>query len=176
MDENPYRSPDSIADAQEAAPKQVVLSGRANTNRFLAANMDHAFAVVLFLAVGMNSAELLGNIGAGAAALSTYFCYYFLSEWLLGGTPGKLFFGLVVRQMNGERCRVHQIGIRTLMRFLEVNPVLLGAIPAGIAIWCTDRGQRIGDILAGTVVVQGYDLPGTKSAGREIRIVKSGRR
>jgi uncharacterized RDD family membrane protein YckC len=176
MDENPYRSPEPIVDAHQEAPKQVVLSGRVNTNRFLAANIDHMFAVVLFFAVGMNSAELLGNIGAGAAALSTYVCYYFLSEWLIGSTPGKLLFGLVVRQLNGDRCRAHQIGIRTLLRFLEVNPLLLGAIPAAIAVWCTERGQRIGDILAGTVVVQGYDLPGTKSSQRSIRIVSSASR
>jgi uncharacterized RDD family membrane protein YckC len=178
VDENPYRSPDSVADAEQAAqddaPKQVVLRGRVNTSRFLAANIDHAFAVVLFLAVGMNSAELLGNIGAGIVALSTYVCYYFLSEWLIGSTPGKLLFGLVVRQINGP-CQAHQIGIRTLLRFVEVNPLLLGAIPAGIAVWCTQRGQRIGDILAGTVVVQAYDLPGAKASGRMIRIVKSAR-
>ena len=176
MDENPYRSPDSIADSVELPPKQVVLSGRVNTSRFLAANIDHGFTVVLFLAVGMNSVGLLGNLGAGAAAIAAYFCYYFLSEWLIGGTPGKLLFGLVVRQTNGESCRAHQIGIRTLLRFVEVNPLLLGAIPAGIAVWCTKRGQRIGDILAGTVVVQGYDLPGMKSVGPTIRIVKTAKR
>jgi uncharacterized RDD family membrane protein YckC len=174
MDDNPYCSPVhavETADVSEGKPKRVVLRGRVNTSRFLAANMDHAFAVVLFLAVGMNSDELLGNLGAGAAALSTYVCYYFLSEWLLGGTPGKLFFGLVVRQINGEPCRAHQIGIRTLLRFVEVNPFLLGALPAGIAIWSTQRGQRIGDLLAGTVVVQRYDLPGTTDPIRTVRIV-----
>jgi uncharacterized RDD family membrane protein YckC len=176
MDENPYRSPDSLADVQEAPPKKEVLSGRVNTSRFLAANIDHAFAVVLFLAVGMNSVELLGNLGACAAAIAAYFNYYFLPEWLIGSTPGKLLFGLVVRQANGKACRAHQIGIRTLLRFVEVNPLLLGAIPAGIAVWCTKRGQRIGDILAGTVVVQGFDLPGNKPAGRKIRIVKSATR
>ena len=176
MDENPYRSPvhsDEQGETADPRSKRVVLSGRVNTPRFLAANMDHAFAVVLFLAVGMNSAELLGNLGAGAAALSTYVCYYFLSEWLLGGTPGKLFFGLVVRQTSGAPCTARQIGIRTLLRFLEVNPLLFGALPAAIAVWWTKRGQRIGDILAGTVVVQRYDLPGTTETGRTIRIVTS---
>ena len=176
MDENPYRASVATVDEGESGegrPSRVVLSGRVNTSRFLAANMDHTFAVVLFLAVGMNSVELLGDLGAGAAALSTYVCYYFLSEWLLGGTPGKLFFGLVVRQISGEACTASQIGIRTLLRFLEVNPLLFGALPAGIAVWWTKRGQRIGDILAGTVVVQRYDLPGTTEPGRTIRIVTS---
>jgi uncharacterized RDD family membrane protein YckC len=39
------------------------------------------------------------------------------------------------------------------MRVIEVNPVLLGALPAGIAIISSDLKQRMGDSLAGTLVV-----------------------
>ena len=39
------------------------------------------------------------------------------------------------------------------MRLLEVNPLLFGGLPAGIAILTSERKQRIGDMLAGTVVV-----------------------
>jgi hypothetical protein len=42
--------------------------------------MDSAFAVVIFLAVGMNVAARLGNVGAGIVAISCYVAYYFLSE------------------------------------------------------------------------------------------------
>jgi uncharacterized RDD family membrane protein YckC len=40
-----------------------------------------------------------------------------------------------------------------LLRILEVNPLLIGALPASIAILSSKRRQRIGDMLAGTVVV-----------------------
>jgi len=48
--------------------------------------------------------------------------------------------------------------IRTLARLLEANPILLGGIPAGIAIFSSPRKQRIGDSLAGTVVVSRQDI------------------
>ena len=178
-DENPYRASLAAVDWEavpEPDPASSGLIGRVNTSRFLAANMDHAFAVVLFLVVGMNSANLLGNIGAGLTAISSYVGYYLFSEGLLGGTPGKLFFGLVVRQISGDRCTWAQIAIRTLLRFVEVNPLLFGALPAGIAVWSTKRRQRIGDWLAGTVVVQRTDLPGSEFSGPSIRITSNASR
>jgi uncharacterized RDD family membrane protein YckC len=39
------------------------------------------------------------------------------------------------------------------LRIIEVNPLLFGGIPAGIAVILSRRKQRIGDLLAGTVVV-----------------------
>jgi uncharacterized RDD family membrane protein YckC len=39
------------------------------------------------------------------------------------------------------------------LRIIEVNPLLLGGIPAGIVVISTSRKQRIGDLLAGTIVV-----------------------
>jgi uncharacterized RDD family membrane protein YckC len=47
--------------------------------------------------------------------------------------------------------------VRTLARLVEVNPLLLGALPAGIAILSSSRRQRIGDWLANTVVVRRDD-------------------
>jgi uncharacterized RDD family membrane protein YckC len=58
-----------------------------------------------------------------------------------------------VRRLSGERCNFEGAVIRTLLRVIEVNPLLLGAIPAGITVMSTERKQRIGDIVAKTVVV-----------------------
>ena len=49
-------------------------------------------------------------------------------------------------------CRAWQIAVRTGLRLFEVNPLLLGALPAGVAILASSRRQRLGDWLAGTVV------------------------
>jgi uncharacterized RDD family membrane protein YckC len=36
---------------------------------------------------------------------------------------------------------------------VEANPLLLGGLPAGIAILASERNQRLGDLAAGTLVV-----------------------
>lgn len=121
--------------------------------------MDHGFAVVLFFVTAMTLADDRPvQVLPGAAALGNYLGYYFFSEWLLGATPGKFFCGLRVRQLSGKRCTAGQIAIRTALRLLEVNPVLLGALPAGVSILFTKRRQRLGDLAAGTIVVRRNDV------------------
>jgi len=156
MDQNPYLTSVSV-ETPTPDPKSIVMVGRAGTGRFLAAQIDEAFGVVLFLAVGMNLAASVGNITAGAAALATYLGSYFLPEWLFGATIGKAIFSLRVRQVSGKPCTARQIAVRTLTRLVEVNPLLLGALPAGVAILWSSRRQRIGDWLANTVVVRRDD-------------------
>ncbi|MCP3963087.1 MAG: hypothetical protein GY719_35050 [bacterium] len=43
--------------------------------------------------------------------------------------------------------------MRTLLRVFEVNPLLFGSLPAGLLVAFTKKHQRLGDSLAGTVVV-----------------------
>jgi uncharacterized RDD family membrane protein YckC len=138
-------------------------------DRFLAAQIDHTFSIVVFLAVAMNSAEAVGEIGAGAASLGAYLGYFFLPEWLLGATIGKSLFSLRVRQLSGAPCNARQAAIRTVLRFLEVNPLFLGALPAGLAILWTKRRQRLGDLIAGTIVVRKSEVARSNAAA--VRIV-----
>jgi uncharacterized RDD family membrane protein YckC len=159
---NPYQSPNELEASSDradpavaVAPKTVIRRGSSGVPRFLAAQLDHGFAVVLFFVTAMTIADDRPfQVLPGVAALGNYLGYYFISEWLLGATPGKYFLGLRVRQLSGEPCTASQIAVRTVWRILEVNPVLLGALPAGISIFSTSRRQRIGDIFAGTVVVR----------------------
>ncbi len=88
------------------------------------------------------------------AVIAVWFAYFFLSEWLLSATPGKLLAGLTVKTIDGGRINSRQAGIRTLLRIVEVNPFIVGALPAAICVLVTQRRQRIGDVLAGTVVVR----------------------
>jgi uncharacterized RDD family membrane protein YckC len=83
----------------------------------------------------------------------TYLAYFFLMEALWSRTVGKLFQGLVIRKLDGTRCDWKAALIRSALRILEVNPLLLGGLPAGLVIIASERKQRIGDILAGTLVV-----------------------
>jgi uncharacterized RDD family membrane protein YckC len=58
-----------------------------------------------------------------------------------------------VRTIDGEQCDFSAAALRTILRIIEVNPLLFGAIPAAITIISTRRRQRLGDMLAETVVV-----------------------
>ena len=73
--------------------------------------------------------------------------------WEILPTFGKYFQGLIVRKLNGQRCDWKAACIRGVLRVIEVNPLLLGGIPAGLVVIATDQKQRLGDLLAGTVVV-----------------------
>lgn len=86
-------------------------------------------------------------------AVVTYFGYFLVFESVFCTTPAKFMNGLVIRDFSGGRCSFRQTLIRTLFRLLEVNPVLLGFLPAAASIIWSRHKQRFGDKVAGTVVV-----------------------
>jgi uncharacterized RDD family membrane protein YckC len=89
----------------------------------------------------------------GPLVIVVWFGYYLALEGLLGRTFGKLLTGLVVVQMNGSRITWKQASIRTAFRIIEVNPILLGALPAALCAVFSKNRQRFGDRVAGTLVV-----------------------
>jgi len=132
--------------------KESELIGCSSLDRFFAAIVDNLLAVVIAFVVALKLAAF-DSVAAYVAAAFCYFGYYFLSEVLLGNTFGKWSSGLRVRTVSGGKCTRSQMSIRSLLRVVETNPVLFGGIPAGIAILLSPRRQRIGDRIAGTVVV-----------------------
>src|SRR6266550_4805756 len=132
------------------------LIGDASKARIIAFIIDNLLACLIsVLTVGLVHTEnwILGS----TVVCLTYLSYFFIFEALWSRTPGKFIQGLVVRNIDGSRCSLKAHLIRTLARLLEANPILLGGIPAGIAIFSSTRKQRIGDSLAGTVVVSLQD-------------------
>lgn len=85
--------------------------------------------------------------------VGSYLGYFLLFESVFCTTPGKFMNGLVVRDFNGGPCSFRQTVVRTLFRILEVNPALLGFLPAAARILWSRNKQRFGDKVAGTVVV-----------------------
>jgi len=79
------------------------------------------------------------------------FLYFVLFEGAFGTTLGKLLgsspWQLAVVRKDGARCGLGRAAIRAFLLPFEAN--LLGAI----VIWATAGNQRIGDLLAGTLVV-----------------------
>jgi uncharacterized RDD family membrane protein YckC len=93
--------------------------------------------------------------------LALAFSYFIVGEWRWGRTPGKLLTGTVVVTEKGTHPSLGQVLIRTIFRLLEVNPFLMGGIPAGIVAALSKKKQRIGDMVAGTYVICARDLPKT---------------
>ncbi|MCM3872373.1 MAG: RDD family protein [Pyrinomonadaceae bacterium] len=130
----------------------MTVIGDASKARLIAVFIDHliGFGVMLFVvALVPESLPVLKAI----LFFLVYLGYFLVLEALWSRTIGKYFQGLMVRKVDGSRCDWKAALIRTSLRILEVNPLLLGGIPAGIAVIASSRKQRIGDLLAGTVVV-----------------------
>ncbi len=98
--------------------------------------------------------ELLGLIltGIGTILFVAYFIYF---EAEYGQTVGKMMMDIVVVTEAGDPIGYREALIRTLLRAIDVLPMfyILGLI----VMYLTDRQQRIGDILASTVVLEVKD-------------------
>lgn len=75
------------------------------------------------------------------------FAYRWLFSGIFGSTPGKLLFGLVVGRTNAGRAGLGRTFVRELL--LPLDLVVIGFLLAAIL----PKRQRIGDLIAGTVVV-----------------------
>jgi uncharacterized RDD family membrane protein YckC len=127
--------------------------GEAGMPRLVAAVVDNAIILILpFVVIAVaspaDSTVFLGILCVG------WLGYFFICEAIWSRTPGKLMFGLVVRKLDGSSCDVKAAFLRTIARLFEVNPFLLGGLPAGLIILSSSRKQRLGDQLAGTLVVK----------------------
>jgi uncharacterized RDD family membrane protein YckC len=142
------------------------LVGISRSVRYWAAFFDQALAMICFFVLGSiagryfpSSRNSTIDVAMGVSVFFLYFGYFFVWEALFSATPGKMWYGLSVRHLDGTKCSVTAAFLRTMTRFIEVNPIMLGALPAIISIHCTERKQRIGDLLAGTVVVHRRSIP-----------------
>jgi uncharacterized RDD family membrane protein YckC len=95
--------------------------------------------------------RLLGAAVALGIATLILLPYFILGEALLGLTLGKAAAGIRVRSKEGGGISGRAAFIRNLIRPFEALTLYL---ISALAILVTKRGQRIGDLLAGTVVVK----------------------
>jgi uncharacterized RDD family membrane protein YckC len=84
--------------------------------------------------------------------------YYPITEGIWGKTLGKAATGLMVVDENGDPPGIGKACIRTLARLVEVNPFLLGGLPAALVVGLTPTRQRLGDLFANTYVVRVREL------------------
>jgi uncharacterized RDD family membrane protein YckC len=100
------------------------------------------------------SDELLIAWALCCAALSTY-CT--LCEALFARTPGKAVVRCCVVNEAGGKCEFAVIVVRNLVRWVELFP-LFQLWPTFILMLFTRNRQRLGDLLARTIVVEHVPL------------------
>ncbi len=130
-------------------------------DRILAALVDYIILIGYMLAVGFTfnlfgafeSANNTGMMALGITLLLPYFFYDLLSEiFMHGQSVGKKVLKIKVAKLDGSQPDVGSYLLRWLLRFVDVS-IMSGAI-AIIAILVNGKGQRIGDMAAGTTVVK----------------------
>ncbi|WP_178915917.1 RDD family protein [Natronomonas gomsonensis] len=101
--------------------------------------------VAAILGVGTQSEAVFVSI-----ILVGYFSYYIVPEWLYGRTLGKQLLGIIVLRSDGRVPSLEQAVLRNLLRIIDgAGGYLFGLL----VILFTNKNQRVGDLLSGTVVV-----------------------
>ena len=127
--------------------------------RFLAWFIDVLGVMALMIALRYLVAVVsaLSPFFSGAFMVLLYFVvsigYGILFEWFWRGqTPGKRLFRLRVMDVQGLHLQFSQIGIRNLLRAVDLLPAFYAL--GGLACCISHRCQRLGDLAANTIVVR----------------------
>ncbi|MDQ3954528.1 MAG: RDD family protein [Actinomycetota bacterium] len=158
-----------LVETAEGVRIEFSLAGIAS--RILAATVDGLIQIALIIAVAVIAGELFSVdapwSGATpddrevliwlafvqASAFVVFFFYYVFFEMVWSGrTPGKRATGLRTVQSGGGPVGLKPSLIRNILRLADVLPVVYAAGLVSIAV--TKRNQRLGDLVAGTVVVR----------------------
>ena len=128
------------------------------------------FVLLLLLIVavmGLSAVLPLGMGGlsgnpAAAWMIAVVLVMFFLVQWgyflslecvMRGQTPGKKALGIRVLQDNGLPIALRQAALRNLVRAADMLPPPFYLL-AGLVMHFNAQGRRLGDIVAGTVVVR----------------------
>ena len=128
------------------------LTGVATKGRFFAMVVDNLLAMLISLLLASRMPETTGQ-ARWAVVVTTYLAYYLIQEGAWSTTLGKRLFGLRVARLDGSEPGWGAATVRTITRIIEVNPILLGALPGGLVVALSKRHQRLGDLLSRSVVV-----------------------
>src|SRR5689334_2766691 len=137
-------------------------------SRALAAITDLVIVFVAFLVIAVASLALRltrGFVFVGAsstwgaallvlAQFALLWGYYVLFEGLMDGqTPGKRLHRIRVVREGGYSVTFGASAVRNLIRVIDMQPLFLYLVGM-ISVLVTKRGRRLGDIVAGTIVVR----------------------
>ena len=164
------RPPEKLTiDTPEQIALEFPLAGAGS--RFLALAIDSFVQIAILLVLALIALLALWFRSLGFQSLATwvlavlillafflYYGYFAAFESLWGGqTPGKRVVGLRVISVTGQPITTFDALLRNLLRIVDQMP---GIYAVGLlSIFFTSRNQRLGDLVAGTVVVQELGLP-----------------
>lgn len=123
-------------------------------DRILATLVDYVLYGVWFIFCGVVGSQLglnMGNVGVFLMLLPTLFYFLACEVFFNGQTLGKKARHLRVMRLDGTRPGLGDYVLRWLLRPIEV--IAFWGAPALITILLNGKGQRLGDLAAGTTVV-----------------------
>jgi uncharacterized RDD family membrane protein YckC len=130
--------------------------GDNSKRRIFAMSIDNLIAGICGFLVASQFPDSISIVTRSIVASIIYLGYFLVQEGVCSTTLGKSAFGLRVYKVDGSSCGWTCAAIRTILRLVEVNPILLGALPGGIVVAASKRHQRMGDLMANTIVVRKY--------------------
>ena len=156
-----------VIETPERVPLHFALASIGN--RFLACAIDHAIQALSIGLIALTAAILMSFpsieraiSGAPKWVLAVMIIMLFLIfagyfaffEWAWSGqTPGKRWLKLRVIREDGRPITFWEAAVRNLLRTLDMMPAPFYSIGL-ISVFSTNRDQRVGDMVAGTVVVR----------------------
>jgi uncharacterized RDD family membrane protein YckC len=156
-----------IIETPERVPLHFALASIGN--RFLACAIDHTLqaltiAVMAIALIAIANYSSLGDQFKSAPKwiqallilivfliVSSYFAFF---EWIWQGqTPGKRWLKLRVIREDGRPVTFWEAAVRNLLRVVDMMPAPFYSIGL-ISVFISSSDQRVGDMVAGTVVVR----------------------
>jgi len=156
-----------VIETPERVPLHFALASIGN--RFLACAIDHAIQALALGLIALTAIIMMSFPSVEQAVSSapkwvlalmiiTLFVifagYFAFFEWAWSGqTPGKRWLKLRVLREDGRPITFWEAAVRNLLRTFDMMPFPFYSVGL-ISVFSTNRDQRIGDMVAGTVVVR----------------------
>jgi uncharacterized RDD family membrane protein YckC len=156
-----------VIETPERVPLHFALASIGN--RFIACAIDHTIQIVTLIAIGIFFAIVSDAASLGSRLMSApkwviallvviqaiiFDGYFAVFEWVWRGqTPGKRWLKLRVIREDGRPISFFEAMVRNLLRVVDFLVPPFYSIGL-ISVFATERDQRVGDLVAGTVVVR----------------------
>ena len=152
-------------------------------SRFIAVLVDYILWFVIFLVIGLLATIIIPSLHiftrvSANWAIGIFFILVFLIQWgyfslfeafANGRTPGKRVAKIRVIHQSGRGITFVESLARNLVRFIDYLP---GFYAVGvIAMFMSKRHQRLGDMVAGTLVVRDREIDQPHWTGTSTRTI-----
>ncbi|MEP6635521.1 MAG: RDD family protein [Acidobacteriota bacterium] len=156
-----------VIETPERVPLHFALASIGN--RFLACAIDHTLQALtaLLMSVAFFAMAKFSSLADQLTSAPKWFYalllvilflivsgYFAFFEWIWSGqTPGKRWLKLRVIREDGRPVTFWEATVRNLLRSVDMMPAPFYSIGL-ISVFTSSRDQRVGDLIAGTVVVR----------------------